>query len=596
MKKKVAFLLIFTLVLFTVGCSKASQGASQETADLILSNGFIYTVDAKGTTADAVAVKGGKIIFVGSTADAEKYKGDATKEIDLKGRMVLPSFFEGHGHAQAGTELVYSCDLSSGKDLAGYLKIIEDFMKANPEAAAIKGGGWNDPVFGAAGPNKADLDKICQKLNMDVPIALLDSGHHSLWVNSKALELANITKDTPNPSPNSIIQHDATGEPSGALREGAANLVLDKLPDYSVEQYETGIKHYQEIANSLGFTGGFDPALPVGSNAIKAYKNLARDGELTMRIRGAYSTSPDKDFDTQLQAFETAKKTDNAGDLFQMTTLKFFMDGVIEGGTAYLTDPYMEAAQKGSDFRSQPLWPADVLNEDFAKAEKSGFQIHVHAIGDAAVNEALNAFDYAQSQNGAADYRNAITHVQLVNDSDFARFKELGVIAAVNPYWAEKDDYYYDLQLPFLGQERADKEYPVQSFISNGAIIMTASDFPVTNPPDPLMAVEIGMTRITPDALLPYVASDPSDPKFKEPLWPEEAASLEDMIASITYNGAYANFLEPVCGSIEVGKSADMVILDHNLFKIKPSEISQSKVLLTLFQGKEVYRAESFKD
>jgi predicted amidohydrolase YtcJ len=511
--------------------------------------------------------------------------------------MVLPSFFEGHGHAQAATELLYSCDISGGKDLAGYLGIIEDFMKAHPEATAIKGSGWTDPVFGAAGPNKKDLDAICEKLNMDIPIALYDEGHHSLWVNSKALELGKITKDTPNPSANSIIQHDkSTGEPSGALREGAADLVMGQLPDYSVEQYEEGIKSYQDLAHSLGFTGAIDPLLPVGGNAIEAYKDLAKDGELKMRIRGAYSTEPGEDFGAQLKAFEAVKKGDNAGDLFQMTNIKFFMDGVIEGGTAYLEEPYAAGADKGDNYRSEPLWQPDVLNNAFAEAEKAGFQIHVHAIGDAAVAEALDAFAYAQNKNGASDYRNAITHDQLVNDSDYARFKALGVIAAVNPYWAEKDDYYYGLQVPFLGQERADKEYPVQSFIKNGVMITSASDFPVTNPPDPLTAVEIGVTRATPDLLLPYVTSDPSDPKYKEPLWPEEAASLEDMIASVTYNGAYEEFLESVTGSIEVGKSADMVILDHNLFDIKPSEISQSKVLMTLFQGKEVYRADSFKD
>lgn len=593
MKKKIVILLLFILVLFAFGCSQTSQ----ETADLILSNGFVYTVDAGKTAAEAVAVKDEKIIFVGSTADAEKYKGDATKVIDLKGRMLLPSFFEGHGHAQAGTELVYSCDLSGGKNLADYLNIIEDFMKANPEATAIKGSGWTDPLFGAAGPNKKDLDTICEKLNMNIPIALYDAGHHSLWVNSKALELGNITNDTPNPSSNSIIQHDpVTGEPSGALREGAMDLVLGQLPDYSVEQYETGIKYYQDLAHSLGFTGALDAMLFVGGNEIEAYKNLAKDGELTMRIRGAYLASPEEDFDTQLQAFETARKNDTVGDLFQMTNIKFFTDGVIEGATAYLAEPYAAEAQKGDNYRSEPMWLLDVLQNAFTEAEKAGFQIHVHAIGDAAVHETLDAFAYAQDENGASDYRHAITHDQLVNDSDFARFKELGVIAAVNPYWAEKDDYYYDIQLPFLGQERADKEYPIQSFISNGVMIVTASDFPVTNPPDPLTAIELGVTRITPDILLPYVASDPADPKYKEPLWPEEVASLEDMIASATYNGAYANFLESVCGSIEVGKSADMVILDQNLFDIKPSEISKSKVLLTLFQGKEVYRAESFKD
>lgn len=592
MKKKLAIMMLFIMMIFTFGCASVSQ---ETAADLILSNGYIYTADAGKTVAEAVAVKDGTIIFVGSSADAEKYIGDGTEVIDLEGRMVLPSFLEGHGHAQAGAELVYSCDLSGGKDLAGYLNIIESFMKENPEAAAIKGSGWEDPVFGAEGPKKEDLDQICEKLNMNIPIALYDAGHHSLWVNSKAIELGNITKDTPNPSSNSIIQHNpVTGEPSGVLREGAMDLVLGQLPDYTVEQYEEGIKFYQEMAHSLGITGALDPLLPVGGNAIEAYKNLAAGEELQMRIRGAYLASPEEDFNTQLKAFTAARENDNAGDLFQMTNIKFFTDGVIEGATAYLEEPYAAAAQKGAGYRSEPIWPLEVLRNAFAEAEKAGFQVHVHAIGDAAVRETLDAFSYAQEQNGASDYRNAITHNQLVRESDYARFRELGVIAVPNPYWAEKDDYYYDIQLPFLGQERADKEYPIQSFISNGVMIVSASDFPVTNPPDPLTAIELGVTRITPDILLPFVASDPADPKFKEPLWPEESAGLEDMIASVTYNGAYANFLESVCGFIEAGKSADMVILDQNLFNISPFEISKSKVLLTLFRGKEVYRADSF--
>jgi predicted amidohydrolase YtcJ len=592
MKKTIVILLLIILSLVSFGCAQQSQ----ETADLILSNGSIYTVDAGRSTAEAVAVKDGKILFVGTTEDADKYKGDATKTIDLQGKMVLPSFIEGHGHSQGGTELLYACDISGAQDLAGYLQIIETFMKEHPDATAIKGSGWVDPVFGAVGPSKNDLDAICEKLNMDIPIALYDAGHHSLWVNSKALSIANITKETPNPSTNSIIQHDAAGEPSGVLREAAAELVMGQLPDYSVEQYEAGIKSYQGMAHSLGFTGGMDPLLSVGSNAIEAYKNLAANGELKMRIRGAYATDPGKDFDPQLQSFEAAREGDNKGDLFQMTSIKFFMDGVIEGATAYLNEPYAAEAQKGENYRSEPLWQQDALNQDFVDAEKAGFQIHIHAIGDAAVHEALDALAFAQDQNGAADYRNGITHLQLVEDSDYARFKELGVIAIPNPYWAEKDDYYYDLQLPFLGQERAEKEYPIQSFLKNGATIVTASDYPVTVPPDPLMAIELGVTRTTPDSLLPYVTSDPTDPKFKEPLWPEEAASVEDMIASVTYNGAYANFLDVECGSIEIGKSADLVILDNNLLKVEPTKISTSKVLLTLFQGEEVYRAESYTD
>lgn len=574
--------LVFIISLLT-GCDSQKTAATKAIADVILTGGTVYTVDKNSTVAEAVAVKNGRIIYVGPDEELEMYKGEATRIIGLEGKMVLPSFFEGHCHAQAQTSQVYSCTLT-GNSLTEYLDAIEKFMTAHPESAAVRGSGWSNTVFPPSGPRKEDLDRICDKLGMDIPIALSSLDYHSLWVNSKALEMAGVTRDTKDPE-GGIIERDATsGEPSGTLRESSAeSFVTGILQDYSVEQYKAGIKSYQQMAHSLGFTGAFDAVLGEGSNAIKAYTALAESGELAMYIRGAYSTAPETDFDAQLASFAKARKTDDAA-LFKMTNVKFFEDGVVEGGTAYLLEPYAIEKKKGDPaYRGVPIWELNQLGNAFQKAEATGFQIHVHAIGDAAVSEALDAFAHAEKQNGKKDYRNAITHCQLVSPVDFARFRQLDVIAVLNPYWAVIDDFYYNIQVPYLGRERADREYPVKSFFSNGVIVSSASDYPITPLCNPFAAIQIGITRSAP----PLPGSENTEDS--KPLWPEEAATLEEMIRSVTYNGAYAYFLENETGSIEVGKSADMVVIDQNLFNIPATDIIKTKVLMTFFKGRKVH-------
>jgi len=504
----------------------------------------------------------------------------------------MPSFFETHGHMQSQTSMIYSVNLKGLKSVDEYLKAIKEFSDANPDAVAITGFGWLNTMFPPEGPSKALLDGI----RSDIPISLTSEDYHSAWVNSKALEMGKVTKDTPNPAGGGVIEHNDQGDPSGTLRESATSLVESILPDYTVEQYKEGLKAYQKTAQSLGFTGAFDAVLAKGSNAIEAYKALASEGELEMWFRGVYITDSEQGAE-QIKQLTAARVKDDSGDLFKINALKFFEDGVVEGLTAYLLEPYDPGTGKPDGYKGEPKWNLDKFKEVVAAGEKAGFQIHIHAIGDGAAQDSLDALAYAEQKNGKNDYRNAITHLQLVAPEDIKRFKELGVIAAVNPYWHFKDDYYYNLQLPYLGEERAEKEYPMKSFVDAGVMIASASDYPVTTPPDPLFGIEVGITRTVPGGNLSYGATeDVGNPKYKLPLWPEESVTLKDMIASYTYNGAYANFLENKTGSIEVGKSADMIILDKNLFAIPATEISKAKVLLTMFQGEEVFKADAVND
>jgi len=551
-------------------------------------NANIYTGGENGDRAQAIVINGGKFVFVGSNEEVKSWVDQNTEVIDLGGRAVLPSFFEAHCHAQVMASLMFSVNLSESKSLKAYINLVESFIQENPENQFVTGNGWDNSLFPPEGPRKEDLDAV----NSDIPIALWSIDHHSLWVNSKSLELAGIKKDTPNP-PGGVIEKDQQGEPTGTLRESAANTVMDVIPDFTVEQYKIGILEYQKMANALGFTGCFDAMLETGNHAIQAYMELASAGELSMRIRGCYGADPNKGL-AQVEDFIEARKENQRGELFQINTIKFFEDGVTEGLTAYLTEPYSEGAEKENDFKSEPIWKKEELGRIFEEVEKNNFRIHVHSIGDAATMDTLDAFEYASEKNGKTHCRHAITHLQLVRDIDISRFKQLGIIAVVNPYWFMRDDYYYNLQIPYLGRERAEKMYPMKSFIDMGVCVASASDFPITYPLNPFAGIETGITRTTPDPLLLSVCSDPDDPKYKEALWPEEKASLRNMIDSFTYNAAYANGLEEITGSIEVGKSADLIVLDRDIFHTAESRLYEIKVILTLFEGETVYKDDPF--
>ena len=550
---------------FNVACRQTSSTA----ASLVLRNGFIYTVDGRRTVAEAVAVKDGKFIYVGSNSEINQYIGKETKVIDLDKRMVLPGFFDSHCHpAYGAAHQLFDVMFNDLNSLAEYQKALKDFTAKYPDAKFIKGRGWKNTFFGKTGPDKKLIDEIVR----DIPVALDDDSGHASWVNSKTLELAGITKETANPRSGVIERDPQTGEPTGTLRESAAGLISELFPDYTVEQLMRALESYQKMAAQFGITTAHDADVVAGGNDFNAYKNLQKENHLAMRFRASFFVDPKKGLEQVRQL--VAERAKNSGALFQANGAKIYIDGVVEGGTAYLKEPFRHLP----NFRGVPRWETAKLNNICAELDKNKFQVHVHSIGDAATALTLDAFAYGIEKNGKRDSRNLITHIQLVAAQDILRFKELGVIAVPQPYWFMKDDYYYNLQVPYLGLKRADEEYPMASFFRAGVVVASASDYAVTIPCNPLKAIQIGITRSC------LGVTDP-----KEILWPEERATLEQMIASFTINGAYANFLENTTGSIEVGKMADLIVLDKNLFKVPVAEISKVKVVLTFFAGKEVF-------
>jgi predicted amidohydrolase YtcJ len=561
-------LLLFGIFIFASFILVCQQNDST-TASLVLRNGFIYTVDGQRTVAEAIAVKDGKFIYVGSNSEVNKYIGTETKVIDLDKRMVLPGFIDSHCHpAYGAAHELFDVMFTGLNSIVDYQKALKDFAAKHPDAKFIKGRGWSNALFGKTGPDKKLIDEIVR----DIPVALDDDSSHCSWVNSKTLELAGITKETKDPRSGVIERDPKTGEPSGTLREGAASLVSELFPDYTAEQLMQALEAYQKMAASFGITTAHDADVVADGNDFVAYKNLQKENCLAMRFRASFFVDPKKGLEQVKQLIGEREK--NSGLLFQVIGAKIYIDGVVEGSTAYLKEPYKHLP----GFCGVPRWETDTLNSMCAELDKNKFQIHVHSIGDAATAMTLDAFAYAIKKNGKRDSRNLVTHVQLVQSQDILRFKELGVVAVPQPYWFMKDDLYYKIQVPYLGLKRADEEYPLASFFRAGVVVASSSDYAVTIPCNPLRAIQIGITRSC------LGVTDP-----KEILWPEERATLEQMIASFTINGAYANFLENTTGSIEVGKMADLIVLDKNLFQVPAAEISKVKVILTFFEGKEVF-------
>ncbi len=544
-------------------------------------NGCIYTADKNHTMAQAVAVNGGKIIFVGSNEEAMASYGDAAEVIDLNGKMVLPSFFEGHAHYTKATSTVVGINLAGMNTEEEYVEACKKYLEENPETKVLRGQGYLEACFPGIGPCRRALDKV----STEIPIVVQAETLHSLWANTKAIELAGITAETPDPQ-NGRIEREEDGSPYGCFRESAQDLILDSLPDFSVEDYKKGILAYQELAHSRGFTGAYDPWLMVNSNSIEALKELDAENKLTMHMRGAYWADPHRGAE-QVKEIVEARDRDNNGKLFKINGVKFFMDGVLESLTGFLLKPYAKAEGRPEVWYGDQIWSPDNMNSVVAAVDKAGMGIHVHCAGDAAVKQSLNAVEYAQGQNGKRDARHCITHIFLVDPADVPRFKELGVVAMTNSYWAQIDETYF-VNGTYIGMDRAAKTFPINCFFKAGACVANASDYPITAVPNPFVGIEIGVTRIAPDNYHPWIF-DYEDPKFHEPLWPEERAEVKDMIDSFTINQAYANFVEDISGSIEVGKYADMIVVDKNILEIPSEDIGTAMVEQTYFQGKLVY-------
>lgn len=551
-------------------------------ASKVFLNAYIYTADAERTIAQAVAIEDGRISFVGSNEDAQALIGDDTEVIDASGRMIMPTFFEGHAHFTMGIPAVVGINLAGYNTTDEYVNACLAYLAEHPGLTMLRGQGYLEACFPGVGPNRYDLDRV----STDIPIVLQAETLHSLWANSAAIELAGVTANTADPA-NGKIEHSEDGEPSGCFREAAQNLILDALPDFSVEQYKQGLLIYQDMCHSFGFTGSYDPWLYTHSNAVQAMKELDAEGKLRMHLHGAYWANPHLGPE-QVEDLVNERVVGDENSMVHINAVKLFMDGVLESQTAFLREPYEIAAGRPEGWRGDQIWEPNNMNAVVAAIDKAGMGIHVHCAGDAAVKQTLDAISFARDANGARDARHCITHIFLLDPEDIPRFKDLDVVAMTNSYWFQIDETTM-VNGTYTGMDRIAHTFPEQCLIAGGVKVANASDYPITAIPNPFVGIELGVTRIAPDNYHPWIF-DYSDPKFHEPLWPEERASVLDMIDSFTINQAYANFIDTVSGSIEVGKSADLIVVDRNIIEGAPEDIGIATVLETVFQGETVFK------
>ena len=566
---------VLTSALMLGGCGQreaatqapvaAQPAAGAGAADLVLRNGAVYTVDAARSWAQAVAVKDGKIVFVGTDADLGDRIGAATQVVDLKGRMLMPGMQDAHIHPISGGIEASACDLNGKRSAEEYLAAIKAYADAHPEEPWILGGGWLMSAFGpGAMPAKELLDAVVS----DRPVYLTSTDGHTTWVNSKALEIAGITRETPDPADGRIDRDPKTGEAIGSLQEGAGDLVGRHVPPWSREKRIEGLRYSQKMLNAYGITAVQDAS--VREPDLEAYAALDAQGGLSLKAVVSQWWERDKGLE-QISAMEALRSKYTHGRV-RATAVKMMQDGVMENYTAVMTEPYhLHGSPTGI-----PMIDPQLLKQAVVQLDAKGFQVHFHAIGDGAIRQCLDAVQSARETNGYSGQRHHLSHIQMINPVDLPRFRELGVIANFQPLWGWADEYITKLTTPFIGEERTRWMYPIAQMHASGAMIAFGSDWSVSTA-NPYDQIEVAVRR-----------ADPSIPDGAVFL-PEQRIALPEAIAAFTIGSAHVNGMEHDTGSIEVGKAADMVVLDRNLFAIDPREISETKALLTLLDGKPVH-------
>ena len=568
-------------------------------ADLIITNGKLYSVDFNGyeTRAEAIAVKNGEIIFIGSDSEVKAFNGSDTKMIDAHGGSILPGFSDAHVHASFSASGLFSANLfdSDGDNVNATIETIKarmrEYIKKHPDDAIIRGAGWNSGILNSKRmPTRFDLDMVCK----DKPIILESYCQHFIWVNTKAMELAGINEDTPTPH-TAVIYRDAEGMPIGVFGEFAGiHLVRDRMKsDFSSEEYRKTLEIYQkELANKYGVTLIFDAYC--SENGREAYKAMARDKALTIRVKGNYYADPSKDF-SQFDDIVMRKKTgqDDINDLYSVDTVKFFMEG--SGAGFYMTEPFehdflMETGLS-ENTKDNAFWADESIKDIFYKLNNNGLQIHVHAMGDGAVRQAIDGFEYSK-QRGIGDVRNTIAHLMYVQEADIIRMGKNDIIGCVQPTWMTQEPISGPGLIRMVGKDRYLEFYPYKRLINAGCITSAGTDYPVTPPPNPFISIEHAMTR----TMYKGCSYSGNGEYYNMKLGPEkeperDCVSLKEAIASLTIWSAYQCFQENVTGSLELGKSAEIIVLDKDIENVSVGEIHDLKVVKTIFKGNVVYEA-----
>ncbi|MFD5226282.1 amidohydrolase [Microbacterium sp. NPDC058342] len=548
-------------------------------ADLVFTGGAyggrVFLSDASRGRADAVAVSGGRIVAVGP--QAVSLIGPPTEVVDLDGRMLLPGFQDAHVHPLWGGLDMLRCDLADLSDEAGYLDRIREYAAAHPDDVWVLGGGWQMSAFPGGTPTALALDTaVC-----DRPAFLPNRDGHGAWVNSRALELAGITRRTPDPA-DGRIERAADGTPTGTLHEGAMSLVNRLLPPEPHERLREALAVGQRHLHSFGITAWQDAIVGTqygdAGDPLPVYVAAARAGELTGRVVGSLWWDRNRGLE-QIDDLVALRESGRVGR-FAATSIKIMQDGVAENFTASMLEPYCDGHGHRTGNSGISFVEPQLLKEAAARLDALGFTLHFHAIGDRAVRECLDAVEEALRRNGPRGNPHHISHIQVVHPDDIPRFRRLGVTANMQMLWATLEPQMVDLTLPFLGEERSGWQYPFGDLLRAGAALAAGSDWSVSTP-DPMAAIHTAVNR----------RSAPSEWEGDyPPFLPDQAIDLGTALQAYTAGSARVNSL-PETGGIRVGMLADLTLLDRDPFDGPAEEIGNTRVLGTWVEGEQVHAA-----
>ncbi len=563
--------LIAPSLLWLAGCAAPREAP----ADLLVVNARVHTVDAALPRAEAVAVRGGRIAWVGEGREAERYRGDHTRTIDAGGRLVLPGFIDSHFHVGLGEDS--NVERITGKSLEEIREQVKAFAERRPDLKWIEMDGWNYSAFPEGGlPTALDL----KGLTGGRPAFLVAYDYHTVWMNQEALNAFGITRATKSVSFAEAVQYDQkTGEPTGILfgfasagLSGEAEVELRKrLPSHSTENSAGNVEQLLRRAARAGITTLVEPQTFL--ETVPLYAQLEREGRLPQRLQVALfhrrGTS-----DAEIARFQAARKQYDS-DLFRVAAVKLYIDDVIEPHTAAMLAPYADRP----DTKGETGYPAQEFGEVVAKLDKLGFQIFIHATGDRGIRTALDAYENARRLNGARDSRHEIVHVECLSEKDVPRFHALGVTACMQPRHCAPD--ITGQWAKAVGPERWKYAWAFRSLRDSGATLAFSSDWNVAEM-EPGIGIYSALTRKGLDGR-------------PERGWvPEQTIDIETAVKGYTIAGAYANFADGNRGSISAGKYADLIILSDDLLEIPAPAIPKARVLLTLVGGQEIYRDSAF--
>ncbi|MBI1951737.1 MAG: amidohydrolase [Acidobacteria bacterium] len=540
-------------------------------ADLILVGGRVFTVEAERPWAEAVAVRGDRIVKVGTEAEVRALLGPNTREYDVTGSVILPGINDSHTHFLDGALGLGQVDLTGATTLPEIQERVRRYAADHPDEPWILGNGWLYSTFPGRFPRRGDLDAA----EAGRPVFLYSYDGHSAWCNSAALKAAGITAGTPQlpKSRGEIVKDPKTGEPTGTLKEGATALIDKVVPKPSHDRKKTALLQGMRLANSLGVTsiqncGG-------GRDEIDLYAELQREGRLTVRTSIAFTMpdTPEELTDALVAKIEAARLA-HQDHFVRAGAVKFFADGVIESNTAAMLAPYTNDPST----RGVAHYDPQKLEAMVDRMDAAGFQIYIHAIGDAGVRMSLDALEKAMRARPGRNRRHRLEHIETIDAADIPRFGASGIIAGMQPYHAYPERNLLSVWAANIGPERVQRAFAWNAIAAVGGRLAFGSDWPVVTI-DPLIGIHNAVLRQD-------TGGRP------EGGWvPAQRVTLEQAIAAYTLSGAYGSFEEDVKGSVKEGKLADLAVVRPDIFEAPPGEIHKARVTLTIFNGREVYRA-----